>query len=145
VIVIIVLGIIAAIAVPRMSRAAEGSADAVLKRDLRTLRQAIELYRAEHDGALPPGLQVDMALMGYSNRENTMFGVDEAPVLGMIYGPYIKYPPPPLPVGRQKGAAGISVGTDVWVGWVYDASTGEIRANCDGDEVDAAGTPYNEY
>ena len=145
VIVIVILGIIAAIAIPRLSRGSEGAAEGALKADLRVLREALELYRAEHDGALPPGDKIDMALLGYSDRANTMFGVDEAGVLGIIYGPYVRYPPPSLPVGRRKGAVGISIGTDVWVGWVYDPAAGTITANCDNDEKDAAGVPYNKY
>ena len=86
-----------------------------------------------------------MALMGYSDRAGTMFGVNQASALKIIYGPYLAVPPPKLPVGRRKGAAAISIGTDDWVGWVYDPAAGTITANCDNDEVDAAGVPYNQY
>ena len=145
VIVIVVLAILAAIAIPRISRGRQGAAENALKQDLRVLREALEHYRAEHDGDLPPGDHVDMALLGYSDRAGTMFGVDESTALKIIYGPYVRYPPPKLPVGRRKGAMGISIGTDVWVGWVYDEATGTITANCDNDEKDATGVPYNQY
>jgi len=144
VIVIVVLGIIAAIAVLRMSRAAEGSADAALTRDLRTLRQAIELYRVEHDGLVPPGPNVELALTGYSNREGTIFGPTAAAPVGAIYGPYLQQAPP-LPVGNRKGASAIATNSGDSVGWVYDADDGMIRANCGPSERDAAGKAYRDY
>ena len=145
VIVIAILGIVAAIAVPRLSRASQGAADNALRSDLRVLRSALELYRAEHDGALPPGQHIAVALMAYSNRANTLFSVTESQALKTIYGPYLKFPAPSLPVGRRKGADGISSGTEDTVAWVYDESAGTIRANTDADEKDASGTLYSAY
>ena len=52
--VIVILGIIAAIAIPRLSRGSDGAAEGALKRDLQVLRGALELYRAEHDGPCHP-------------------------------------------------------------------------------------------
>ena len=53
VIVVVILGIIRAIAIPRMSRGAVGAADSGAISDLAVLRSAIDLYQAEHDGTYP--------------------------------------------------------------------------------------------
>jgi len=143
VIVVIVLAIIAAIAVPRISRAQKGAADTTLRRDLQVLRNALDLYLAEHDGALPPAQHIGAALFVYSNKAGTMFHSE--PSEQFYLGPYLKLPPPPLPVGRRKGAMGLEAEDGLYVGWIYDADTATIRANCDDDEVDASGKRYNEY
>ncbi len=59
VVVIVIIGIIAAIAVPRMSNAVAGARESVLKADLRALRTAIDLYAIEHDGSPPDGSSRD--------------------------------------------------------------------------------------
>jgi type II secretory pathway pseudopilin PulG len=53
VIVIVLIGVIAAIAIPRLSSGATGSGDAALKQSLKVLRDAIERYAAEHGGDFP--------------------------------------------------------------------------------------------
>ncbi len=55
VIVVVIIGIIAAIAIPRMSRGARGADESALKGDLAILRNAIDLYAAEHGGNFPSG------------------------------------------------------------------------------------------
>ena len=45
--------LIAAIAVPRISRGAKGASDAALRGDLAVIRSAIDLYAAEHNGDFP--------------------------------------------------------------------------------------------
>ncbi len=53
--VIVVIATIAAIAVPRMSRAAAGARESACRAGLRTYMQALELYEGEH-GAYPNGI-----------------------------------------------------------------------------------------
>lgn len=142
VIVIAILGIVAAIAVPRLSRGSEGAAEAALKRDLSILRNALELYRAEHNGQIPTALNVVAALGTYSNETGTTFS--PTPTTECYLGPYVGAPPPPLPVGRRKGYMGFADSDMPGVGWIYDPDAGDFHANCD-DEVDAAGVRYNQY
>lgn len=53
VIVVVIIGIIAAIAVPRMSAASDESLTGALRANLRILDSAVELYAGEHEGRMP--------------------------------------------------------------------------------------------
>jgi len=54
-VVIVVIATVAAIAVPRMSRAAAGARESACRAGLRTYLQALELYQGEH-GTYPSGI-----------------------------------------------------------------------------------------
>ena len=144
VIVVVIIAIIAAIAVPRLSRGTAGAADSALSGDLAVLRNALDLYSAEHTGAYPTEANVVAALTTYTDAAGAPVAAKDAT---HIYGPYLRKVPP-LPVGARKGDAGLSATLDfsvVGIGWVYDAATGNIRANCDDTELDDADVKYNTY
>jgi len=142
VIVIVILGIIAAIAIPRMSRGSEGAADAALTANLAVLRNAIDLFVAEHDGVFPAAANCADALTQYSNKAGDDFVTTRDN--NHIYGPYVRQVPP-LPVGAEKGSTGISDTAAAGIGWIYDASDGSIQSNTTASEKDAAGTLYSDY
>ena len=48
VIVVVIIGVISAIAIPRMTRGASNAGATALRANLAVLRNAIEIYRAEH-------------------------------------------------------------------------------------------------
>ena len=149
VIVVVILGLVAAIAIPRMSRGSQGAAESALKHNLTVIRNALERYRAEHAGQLPSDMQIAVALAGYSNEAGTVFNMTKT--TECYIGPYLRLPPPVLPVGRNKGSSGIATSDasggngHFSIAWIYDPATGEIHANCDDDEVDASGMRYNQY
>ena len=143
VIVIAILGIVALIAVPRLSRGAEGAAGAALTHDLTILRKAVEMFRAEHGGAVPPKDDVQIALCGYSDSTGTSFSATQDTT--HVFGPYLGPTPPPLPVGNKKGCTAIAKSGGGSVGWVYNEGDGSIVANCGDEETDASGKPYNQY
>ncbi|MDX9912141.1 MAG: prepilin-type N-terminal cleavage/methylation domain-containing protein [Phycisphaerales bacterium] len=141
VIVVVILGIIGAIAIPRMSRGSEGASDSALVANLAVLRNAIELYQAEHEGLLPTAADIEAQLTTYTSAA----GADNATKdTTYIYGPYIRTIPP-LPVGTNKGSNGIAAADAAGVGWIYDATTGAITANLPNTELDARGVPYTDY
>lgn len=141
VIVVVIIGIIAAIAVPRMSRGSAGAADAALSGNLAVLRNAIDLYAAEHGGTFPATATVTAQLTTYSNYAGTTAA---SPSGSYIYGPYVRKIPP-LPVGAKKGGTGISNADGTDVGWIYDPNTGNIESNTTDSEKDASGDAYNTY
>ena len=51
---------------------------------------------------------------------------------------------PPLPVGANKGKTGVNQVDGADVGWIYDMTTGTIRADCKDDEVDHTGKKYED-
>ena len=131
VILVMILGIIAAIAIPRMSRGSAGAQEAALKANLRVLRDAIDRYAAEHDGKFPAILT---ALTKYTDAAGA---VSDTKTSTYIYGPYI-HRIPPCPTGPRIGETGwAAAGTDPptvvsntpTVGWLYDPATGGVWVN----------------
>lgn len=139
VVVVVILGVIAAIAIPRMSRGAAGAADSGLASDLAVLRNAIEMYRAEHGGAYPGAATIADQLTMYTNAA----GATSATKTGAyIYGPYIAAVPA-LKVGANRGNTDIAAADAAGVGWIYNATTGTIVANA--SESDESGVAYSSY
>jgi len=141
VIVVAIIAILAAIGIPRMSRGAKGASDSALTGDLATLRNAIDLYAAEHTGVFPTAASVNTQLTQYTNITG---GVAATKDTTHIYGPYMRSIPP-LPVGAKKGSKTIAAADGNDVGWIYSATDGTIKANTTDAEVDEAGTKYNTY
>ncbi len=142
VIVVVILGIIGAIAIPRMSRGAVGAADSGAISDLAVLRSAIDLYQAEHDGAYPALLTFSDQLTLYSDAAgNTSATMDST----HIYGPYLRKVPAQK-VGPNKGSTTLTAtkGTATF-GWWYIEASGDIRINAADTVLDTSGTMYNSY
>jgi len=142
VIVVVIIGIIGAIAIPRISRGASGAADSALVANLAVLRNAIDLYATEHQGAYPTLTNIENQLKLYTDIAGDASAKDAT----HIYGPYLRAIPP-LPVGpaavKGQTAFVAALDEDEAAGWVYDASTGTITANT--NDTDAAGKAYNTY
>jgi prepilin-type N-terminal cleavage/methylation domain-containing protein len=141
VIVIVIIGIIGAIAIPRMSRGAAGAADSSLRANLALLRNAIDLFHTEHAGKYPAVGDMPNALIQYSNEAGTSFQATKDTTF--IYGPYLRAVPP-LPVGARKGGNLIAAADAANVGWIYNDTTGSIRANTT-TETDERGVLYSSY
>lgn len=141
VIVVVIIGIIAAIAIPRMSRGATGANESNLTANLRVLRNAIDLFQTEHEGTYPAAGTIDTQLTQYTDITGAVSATKDTT---HVYGPYIRSIPP-LPVGAKKGKSGIAAADGASVGWIYDATTGTIKANCPDAEVDSKGTKFNTY
>lgn len=141
VIVVVIIGIIGAIAVPRLSRGAEGASDSALAGDLAVLRNAIDLYATEHQGAYPTSADIVAQLTTYTDVSGTAQNTKGG---NFIYGPYIRKIPA-LKVGDEAGSNTITdtAGTTGF-GWVYKAATGEIKPNT-GSKTDSAGKKYTDY
>jgi len=149
VIVVVIIGVIAAIAVPRISRGAKGAGDAALLGSLAGLRNAIDMFAAEHSGSFPTGADQAALEAVLINKTNAAGTVDADPTKN-IYGPYLRSGFPPLSVCANKGKATVKMVTGnptyqaTGEGWVYSTDTGKLIPNCDA-ETDEAGTKYNEY
>ena len=100
VIVVAIIAILAAIGIPRMSRGSRGAADSALKANLAVLRNAIDLYAAEHQGSYPTAANIEAQLTDSSNS-----------------------------AGATGGNSTIADSNGIGVGWIYSASSGSIIAN----------------
>lgn len=144
VIVVVILGLISAMAIPRMTRGAGNAGAATLRGDLAVLRGAIELYRAEHEGRFPVAMAIADQLTKFTKHDGTDPQTTADVASGRIYGPYLAKVPP-LPVGAQKGKTSIETADGPTVGWIYIPASGLIVANCAGTELDPDGVAYNTY
>ena len=144
VIVLVIIGIVAAIAVPRITRGATRASAVALRSDLATLRNAIELYRAEHEGTFPAVARFVDQMTKFSNLAGNAFSANPDVANGVVLGPYLKAIPP-LPVGARRGATGVAAVSADGVGWIYTEATGRIRANTLVAEIDASAILFSTY
>ena len=150
VIVVVIIGVIAAIAVPRISRGAKGAGDSALRGSLSGLRNAIDMFAAEHNGKFPTGAD-QAALEEVLIKKTDVTGTVNVDPTKNIYGPYLRSGFPPLPVCANKGQATVDIVTGepapnlTGEGWVYSTDTGKLIANCADAEEDENGTKYNTY
>ncbi len=150
VIVVVIIGIIGAIAIPRMSRASRNAGASALKADLQTLRNAVELYAAEHDGKLP-GATLANQLTLYSSADGSSTSATKDVANKIVYGPYLKEVPK-MPVGVNKSSQAVKIGSGTFTfsagdteGWWYATDSGKVVANLPSSDVDDDGMPYNGY
>ena len=152
-IVVVILGILAAVVLPRFSDASQQARVGTLADDLRFMRVQLQVYAAQHHD-LPPGYPdgapaaapTDAAfadqLTGPTDERGRAVAAD-AP--GAV-GPYLtKVPDNPL---NGSSAVKIVVGPvlpppDNSTGWVYSPTANRFAANLTG--TDANGKPYADY
>lgn len=140
VIVVAIIAILAAIGIPRMSRGSRGANDSAVSGNLAVLRNAIDLYAAEHGGSFPATATFEAQLTQYTNPGGDTSVDRTAPY---IYGPYIRSIPT-LTVGPNKGQKGVAELTGPTVGWIYNPTKGTISANAAG-VLDEANKDYGTY
>ena len=162
VIVVVIFGLLAAIAIPRLSSAAPADAARSLRRDLSVLRSAIELYHRDH-GAYPgqkgagtlesgPGTEAAFALQ-LTRFSDALGRVADKPDGSFCYGPYLREGIPACPVAPRQGKRGLHLVSGKTVptftpsateaGWVYNYHTGDTVVNSDAYGV--SGARYDSY
>ena len=117
-IVVIVLGILAAIVVPQFSRASDDANLSALKTNLQTIRAQLELYKIQHNGSYP-------TLAAFTAQLTA--GTDITGAAGTTYGPYLLT----IPTNPFSNVSTVTNTTPpaATLGWFYDQATGEFRAN----------------
>ena len=121
-IVVVILGILAAIVIPRFTNAAGEARDAALDQDLQTLRRQIELYRLEHLDAYPTVFDGMGSQLTQKTRENGTVATDGD------RGPYLLAIPlnpfnNKVTVEVEAGHSGRGDGSH---GWHFDTSAGHF-------------------
>ncbi len=121
-IVVVILGILAAIVIPQFTDASTQSKVSSLQSSLQTMRSQIQLYKIQHTNDAPPTLAAFEAQMTtYSDTAGTTAAAKDASASPpIIFGPYLQtVPVNPFTSGNTVGGAT----TD---DWVYDATEGQI-------------------
>jgi general secretion pathway protein G len=139
-IVVVILGILAAIVIPQFTQASSEAKDRSLASDLQSMRSQIELYKCQHNDT-PPALATFAAQM---TETSTLAGATSGSkqrnqATGHIYGPYLERVPA-NPFNNSIALVAAATRADVPVaggaGWAYIAATGEIYANDGGTTTD---------
>ncbi len=148
VVVIVIIGMVASMAIPRMSRGAMGANDAVLAGDINTVRTAILHYTVEHRNVFPEpdAASVVAQLTQYSDLSGT---TSPTKTVTAVYGPYL-HSIPPCPIGHNPGSNAILIddansppkeNATSTAGWLYNTKTGEFYPNATDQQIlDAGGT-----
>jgi len=148
VVVIVIIGIIAAMAIPRLSRGTAGAGDSALAGNLATLRNAINLYAAEHNNTYPTQAKFKEQLTQFTGRTGAESASRDAT---HPFGPYLMAIPP-CPVGSQADPTAVAFDTTAGPipapsadtgGWIYNPGTGEFRANT--NATDQNSKAYSSY
>jgi general secretion pathway protein G len=126
-IVVIILGILAAIVMPQFSNASQDSKADALRAQLRTVRSAIEVYQMQHIDQLPDLVGSWTPLLTQTNARGGTTGTP-------LFGPYMTS----APVNSLTGGSHIGASAGSGVDWVWTPGTGKISA------LDAAGNPFDE-
>lgn len=139
VIIVAILGIMAAVVVPQFQSQSTQAKNAVAKDNLRILRSAIELYTVQHRG-IPPGYEND-------NPANTPSNAVFLNQL-VVSGNYLKAMPE-NPLNNMDNIRMVGNGesfpqnSDNGYGWVYQPATKTIRLSWSG--TDSHGIRYFDY
>lgn len=154
-IVVVVLGIVAAVVIPTLRGHAATAREQVAKDSLETLRIQIALYRVQHGGS-PPGyangipvatfiLQLQFIATTTITGEASPSAIPSAP---FINGPYVRELPE-NPFNGLSNIAYVPVGTafseavNGSTGWLYKKETTEFRLNWPG--TDSKGVNFYDY
>lgn len=156
VIVVVLLGILAAIIVPTLQGHTTSARESAVKNCLMTMRTQIQLYKMEHNG-VPPGyangnpvgeLFLEYQLIA-TTTETGAISTSKIPSATYPYGPYIKRLPE-NPFNNLKNIAYVDLATSfadsvdgTSSGWLYKKETAEFVVNWTG--TDSKGVNFYDY
>lgn len=131
VVVVVVIGVLAAVAVPRFASATGNAQLRRLHADTATLQQAIDLYTVEHDGLTPAHEGVDKLTTDESVFRGRL--LDRTDAAGEVtetglFGPYLRsWPLNPMTQCQALRIDGAEAGQDC--GWHFDSTRSLIRSD----------------
>lgn len=142
-IVVVILGILAAVAIPQFNNSAEEARASNLQSNLAILRNSLEFYRTNHAGKYPGypvggGTPTETLTVNQLTLSSKSDGATAAVgTTGFDYGPYIRENVPTNPVNNLAtimvlGDAAAFPAADDTTGWIYQPKTGKLRANSTG-------------
>ena len=153
IIVVIILGILAAVAIPQFVTSADDAKITTLQADLAVLRNAINLYFHQHNNKFPGAIKEDgtgnVTIAGDNpqafTNQLTQYTAADGETSASIdrtdfpFGPYLMAGMPANPIDSKAGvevldeaapldAADVTAGNGNGAGWIYSKLTGEIRS-----------------
>jgi general secretion pathway protein G len=143
-IVVVILGILAAIVIPQFTDAATESKNSSLVSDLQTMRSQIQLYKIQHNDVLP-GQDASGTFVTAMTTITDQYGNPAVANAPGAFGPYMRAIPgnpfvdPPADVTVTEGTGTPPTGAG---GWYFNTDTGAINADDTGTLNDTAKTPH---
>jgi general secretion pathway protein G len=144
-IVVIILGILAAIVIPQFTQASTQAKESNLKTNLQTIRSQLLLYKMQHDAEAYPGATFVAQMTTYTNSAGVAQAAADAT---HNLGPYLQT----IPVNSASNLATVRIVTGAGTafaapttdgGWWFNDTTGEFRADLKATWVTADGAVYN--
>jgi general secretion pathway protein G len=148
-IVVIILGILAAIVIPQFTEASGEARISNLMTNLQTVRSQLLLYKTQHSETYP-GSTSDATLFGkqLTQYSNVAGGVNATPDTAHTFGPYLQSVPKnpvsndsTVTIVNNAGTAFTAPAADG--GWWFNIATGEFRANITAAHTASDGTVLN--
>ena len=136
-IVVIILGILAAIVIPQFTNASTDARKNSLSSQLQTMRSQFELYKLQHNDKLPTVFQTTGTKTDVSGCWAGMVGQTDVTgaTTGTDFGPYLQQTPTnplnqgtDIVVGTADLVYGAGSGAAKPVGWLMNNVTGKIWA-----------------
>ena len=130
-IVVVILGILAAIVIPQFTDASTEAKTSSLCTDLQTMRSQIELYKIQHNDGLPG---VDNTATGGAHTGGAGFvaaltgQTDINGEVGTDYGPYVQQ----IPLNQFNDKGDVEIDGDLGGGshgWNFNTGTGAFHAD----------------
>jgi general secretion pathway protein G len=134
-IVVIILGILAAIVIPQFTNASTSARQSNLTTQLQSIQEQIAYYQLQHNGTAPSFIAQQWAQMTeYTDISGNVSATSDAT---HVYGPY--FPTAPTnPLTATANASTIAAAPDGNEGWVW-------IANGNGGKIYATGTVSTNY
>jgi general secretion pathway protein G len=135
VVMVMILGIIAAIAAPKLLGTSRTATDQAVRQTLTTVRNAIDIYAAEHNGKLPGADGLEITFLADIQDYIRGGTLPRCPIDASLYNDVY------ILAGSDAPGANSGVGTHAYC---YDPDTGEFRINCPDLSSDGV-TTYAEF
>jgi len=144
-IVVIILGILAAVVIPQFSAASNDTRDSSVMTDLKTLRSQIQLYKAQHGDTYPTDF------LNMMTKYTDINGVTSDTYSSTYrFGPYMLAVPANPYTGVRTvttvtgAATAYTAAADLTFGWWYNSTTGEVRCHVPDAKVTTDGRQVNQ-
>lgn len=146
-IVVVILGILAAIVIPQFTDASTEAKESRLMSDLQSMRAQIELYKIQHNDCFPgvpnaavghtASISFDDAMTKYTTVDGELAALQQ-PGQDGVYGPYIqRIPTNPFNDSDVVATGAADPGAAANNGWFFNTTTGHFRADDAGVCADA--------
>ena len=116
-IVVIILGILAAIVIPQFTNASEDARKSNMRSQLQTLRSQVELFKLQHRDAAPQLITTGWTV--FTSKTDDTGAINAAG----LYGPYMQ----DAPTNPLTDSSSVAAAAAPGVGWVYTELTGELH------------------